>query len=53
MTAEPTPPLSQRMRAAAETIEEINAMAGMGINCSVSPLWLRREAAVLEQEWIG
>jgi hypothetical protein len=48
-----TAPLSQRLREAAETIEQINAMAGMGLNCSVSPLWLRREADVLDQEDFG
>jgi hypothetical protein len=53
MTDEPTPPLSQRLREAAETIEQINAMAGMGTNCSVSPIWLRREADVLDSEWLG
>lgn len=48
-----TAPLSQRMREAAEVIEQINAMAGLALNCAASPDWLRREAAVLEQEWIG
>lgn len=48
-----TPPLPQRLREAAEVIEQINAMSGMGLNCSVSPFWLRREADRMEAEAIG
>lgn len=33
---------------AAETIEQLNARDGMGINCAVSPKWLREEAARME-----
>lgn len=45
-----TAPLAQRMRDAAEVIEQLNAMAGMGLNCSVSPVWLRREAERMSME---
>lgn len=48
-----TAPLAQRMRDAAEVIEQLNAMAGMGLTCSVSPIWLRREAERLDQEAIA
>ena len=48
-----TPPLPQRLRAGAEVIEQLNAMAGLGLNCAASPIWLRREADVLEQEDLG
>jgi hypothetical protein len=43
-----TAPLPQRLRAAAETIEELNARDGLGLNCTVSPLYLRTEAERLE-----
>lgn len=48
-----TTPLPQRLREAAEVIEQLNAMAGLGLNCAASPVWLRREADVLEQEDLG
>lgn len=53
LTDPPTPPLPQRLREAAEVIELFNAMAGLSLNCAASPAWLRREADVLEQEWLG
>lgn len=43
-----TAPLCERMRAAAETIEELNALCGMGINCAVNPSYPRREADRME-----
>lgn len=48
-----TPPLPQRLREAAETIEQINAMSGMGLNCSVSPGWLRKEADRMDAEGVA
>jgi hypothetical protein len=44
-----TAPLPQRLRLAAETIEELNARDGLGLNCTVSPLYLRTEAQRLEE----
>jgi hypothetical protein len=43
-----TAPLPDRMRQAAETIEELNALCGMGLNCTVSPHYLRAEAERME-----
>lgn len=43
-----TAPLSQRMRDAAETIEQLNAMCGLGVNATVSPRYLRKEADRME-----
>jgi len=43
-----TAPLAQRLRAAAETIEELNARDGLGLNATVSPGYLRREADRME-----
>lgn len=45
-----TAPLAQRLRDAAEVIEQINAMSGMGLNCTVSPAWLRREADSMDAQ---
>lgn len=45
-----TAPLPERMRAAAEMIEQLNAMSGMGLNCTVSPAWLRREADSMDAQ---
>ena len=39
-----TPPLADRMREAADTIEQWNAMCGMNINHFVTPAYLRSEA---------
>lgn len=39
-----TASLAQSLRDAAETIEQINAMCGLGINATVSPSYLRKEA---------
>jgi hypothetical protein len=43
-----TAPLSDRMRQAASTIEELNARDGLGLNCTVSPKFLREEAEKME-----
>lgn len=48
-----TAPLPQRMREAAEVIEQLNAMSGLGLNCSASPVWLRREAERMDREAIA
>jgi len=40
-----TAPLAQRLREAAETIEELNARDGLALNASVNPRYLRKEAA--------
>jgi len=45
-----TVPLPQRLRAAAETIEELNARDGLGLNATVSPGYLRKEADRMSQE---
>lgn len=45
-----TPPLSQRLREAAETIEQLNAMSGLGLNYFVTPRYLRSEAERIEAE---
>lgn len=43
-----TPSLAERMRAAAETIRELNALCNVGLNASVSPLYLDAEAARMD-----
>jgi hypothetical protein len=43
-----TPSLAERMRAAAETIRELNSLCGVGLNASVSPVYLDAEAARME-----
>jgi len=43
-----TVPLPQRLRAAAETIEELNARDGLGLNATVSPGYLRKESDRME-----
>lgn len=43
-----TAPLPQRLREAAETIEELNALCGMGLNCACNPNYLRAEAEHME-----
>lgn len=48
-----TAPLADRLRSAAETIEMLNARDGLGVNASVSPMYLRREAARLDGEAIA
>lgn len=40
----------QDLIAAAETIEELNARDGLGLNCTVSPLYLRKEAQKMEDQ---
>lgn len=47
--AHATPSLSQRMRDGAETIKEFNALCGMGVNCSISPQYMLREADRMDQ----
>jgi hypothetical protein len=44
-----TAPLSDRLRAAAEAIELLNARDGLGLNCTVSPLYLRTEADQMDR----
>lgn len=45
-----TAPLPVRLRNSAETVELMNAMSGLGLNCSASPGWLRKEADRMDQE---
>jgi hypothetical protein len=43
-----TAPLPQRLRAAAETIEELNARDGLPLDTPTRPHWLRMEADAVE-----
>jgi hypothetical protein len=47
---EATPSLPERMRQAAETAEEVNALCGMGIDEPLNPPWLRSEADRMERK---